>query len=151
MNREYSHDYATCGETYATLCVYHHDLDPEAVTALLGLQPSRAQRRGDLRKPNSTHPVPIGGWFLTTEDELDSRDVRYHIDALLDKLRDKGGELQRLAQDGCTIRINCYWESAHGHGGPMLWPETMRLLGELGIELGFDVYFHGGDERKPGC
>ncbi|MBN9121434.1 MAG: DUF4279 domain-containing protein [Planctomycetes bacterium] len=151
MAREYNHDYATCDETYATLCVYHHDLDPDAVSHLLELRPTRSQRRGDVRNPNAAAPVPLptGAWFLCTRDASRSRDVRFHIDLLLRVLAEKGDAIRQLAAQGCQLRIDCYWESAHGHGGPMIWPETMARLAELGIELGFDVYFYGEDGRPP--
>src|SRR5262245_36719228 len=135
MTRDYSHHYPTCGETYATLCIYHHDLDPDAVSQLLELPPTRSHRRGDVRKSKSPNPIaaPIGAWFLCTEDVSQSRDVRFHIDLLLGMLAEKGAAIRQLAAQGCQLRINCYWESAHGHGGPMIWPETMGRLAELGI------------------
>jgi hypothetical protein len=33
--------------------------------------------------------------------------------------------------------------SASGHGGPMLSPETMGRLSDLGVGIWFDIYFHG--------
>lgn len=151
MAREYNHDYATCGETYATLCIYHRDLDPDAVSQLLALQPTRSQRRGDIHNSSASSPIPrpIGAWFLSTRNVSQSRDARFHIDWLLEQLSDKGAAIEQLTQQGCEIRINCYWESAHGHGGPMIWPETMGRLAQLGIELGFDIYFYGEDGSPP--
>jgi hypothetical protein len=151
MTREYDREYATCRETYATLCIYHHDLDPDAVSQLLELQPTRSQRRGDVRNSKSPNPIsaPIGAWFLCTRDASQSRDVRFHIDLLLGMLTGKDAPIQQLAQHGCQIRINCYWVSAHGHGGPMIWPETMGRLAQFGIELGFDIYFHSEEVSPP--
>jgi hypothetical protein len=151
MGREYDHDYATCGETYATLCMYHRDLDPDAVSRLLALQPTDSQRRGDIHNPKSPNPVslPVGAWFLSTRNLSLSRDVRFHIDQLLEMLAEKDAAIHQFAAQGCELRINCYWVSAHGHGGPMIWPETMGRLAELGIELSFDVYFHGEDDQPP--
>ncbi len=36
--------------------------------------------------------------------------------------------------------IFCYWLSADGHGGPILSPAMMRRLGQLELEVGFDIY-----------
>lgn len=149
MTREYIHDYATCGKTYATLCIYHHDLDPDAVSRLLELRPTRSQRRGDVRNLKAPNPVPlpIGAWLLCTEDVSQSRDVRFHIDLLLGMLVEKDDAIRQLTAQGCQLRISCYWRSFSGHGGPMMWPETMGRLAELGIEVSFDVYFCGEDEQ----
>jgi hypothetical protein len=39
--------------------------------------------------------------------------------------------------------IACLWDSHAGHGGPTLSPDLLRRLADLGIELWFDIYFHG--------
>jgi hypothetical protein len=36
--------------------------------------------------------------------------------------------------------VFCFWLSAQGQGGPILSPEIMKRFGELGLEVGFDVY-----------
>jgi len=148
MGREYNHDYATCAETYATLCIYHHDLDPDTISRLLELRPTQSQRRGEPHNTQATRPVPlrVGAWFLSTRDVSQSRDVRFHIDLLLGMLSEKDDAIRQLAAQGCELRISCYWRSYSGHGGPMMWPETMGRLAELGIEVSFDVYFCGENE-----
>jgi hypothetical protein len=49
---------------------------------------------------------------------------------------------KELLAQGCQLVVNCYWVSATGQGGPMIWPETMQQLANLGMELWFDVYFN---------
>lgn len=149
MTREYLHDYATCAETYATLCIYHHDLNPDDVSRLLELRPTQSQRRGDPHSTKASRPVPlrVGAWFLSTRDMSQSRDVRFHIDLILGMFAGKDVAVHQLAREGCELRMSCYWRSFSGHGGPMMWPETMGRLAELGIEVSFDVYFSGEDEQ----
>jgi len=143
MSATYNHDYATCVDTYATLCIYHDDLNPDAITKALGLEPSSSHRRGDVRNPKRPIPHRTGAWLLSTEGAVTSRDVRFHIDWLLERLQSKQTALSRLKTDGYQLVISCYWLSARGHGGPMIDPEAMRSIGELGLQLSFDVYFHG--------
>ena len=143
----YDHDYATCAQTFATLCIYHDDLDPDAVTQSLGLPPSASHRRGDVRNPKRPIPYKGGAWFLTSEGAVQSRDVRYHIDWLLERVESKSSAFEQLRAKGCRLVMSCYWLSAHGHGGPMVEPEAMRRLAEFGLQLAFDVYFHGEDSR----
>jgi hypothetical protein len=98
---DYVDDYATCHRTYATLVIVHPDLEPDVVTEGLGIQPSRAHRRGDIRNPLAKRPFihPRGGWFLSSEGAVQSRDVRRHIDWLLDQVEPKGDVLKQLQYD----------------------------------------------------
>jgi hypothetical protein len=147
---DYVDDYATCHRTYATLVIVHPDLEPDVVTEGLGIQPSRAHRRGDIRNPLAKRPFihPRGGWFLSSEDMVQSRDVRRHIDWLLDQVEPKGDVLKQLQSQGYPTVINCFWCTESGHGGPMLWPRQMSRLGALGLELWFDIYDNYDSEHK---
>ena len=123
----YDDQYETCERTYATLCIYHNDLDPEYISSQLALDPSRTQRR------------PIGAWFLTTRLGLDSRDLRHHLDVLLDKLADKEKAIHELVEMGYEIRITCLWLSKNGQGGPIISAENMNKLARLNLDLDIDV------------
>jgi hypothetical protein len=84
------------------------------------------------------------GWFLSSENVVASRDLRRHLDWLLDKIEltaGKLGELQNKA--GLTMGINCVWWSATGSGGPTLWPEQMVRMANLELECSFEVCFFG--------
>jgi hypothetical protein len=137
-------DYPTCEETYVTLRVYHDAADPAAVTARLGLEPSDFQcAGGTYERRGVTRTYPISGWFLCSEGKVDSYDSEKHLRWLLDQLGTRGAALDTLRAQGWTMDIACMWDSHAGHGGPTLSPELLRRLAETGIELWFDVYFHG--------
>jgi hypothetical protein len=78
--------------------------------------------------------------LLSTEGITASRDVRRHVAWILDRLAGKDEILRSLQTEECRIDIFCYWLSADGHGGPILCPAIMRRLGELELEVGFDIY-----------
>ena len=144
----YNDEYPTCDETYATLCVL--EIEPAEVTATFGLEPSRAHRAGEPRPEKAAPPGatwPRHGWFLCTRDEVRSRDVRHHVDWLLDRLARHAASIRLLRDRGAKLSIPCYWRSAHGHGGPALAPAQMRALGALEIDVWFDVYFVGSAEK----
>lgn len=126
-----------------TLRVYHPDLDPDALSAKLGLSPTDAQKKGQAR-----HGVPakMGGWFLSSAAIVHSRDCRRHIDWLLEQLSGKERILKQLRSEGYRMDISCFWASAYGHGGPVLSPQSMQKLAQLELEIGFDVYFWGEDQ-----
>jgi hypothetical protein len=139
---DYDDDYATCARTYAGLDISHDDLDPDRITGLLGLQPTWTQVKGRtlIRPGGKKFTPPIGLWCLSTKGVVDSRDVRRHLDWILDRLVGKDDALDRLSAEGHRKVVNCYWASAQGHGGPMVPAVMMRRLGELELELWFDFY-----------
>ena len=127
-------DYPTCAATYVTFRIYSGDIPPQEVSAMLCLTPTRAQTE-------TRNGAPLNGWFLSTKDKVDSRDVRRHLDCLLEQIvpvRNQLSELQNIP--GVWMDIFCYWRSAHGHGGPTLDPKHMRSLADLDLEIGFDFY-----------
>ena len=144
-DRTYDDDYATCVKTFAWFRVLSEGLEPDAVTALLGIPPSRVQRRGELPRPKAKRPLENGGWFLESADHVESRDARRHLDWLLDRLRGKASSIAQLKDQGHRVDVCIRWDSV-GHGGPTLDPRQMKELGELDVELWFDVYFAGDDE-----
>lgn len=138
----YDDEYPTCARTYATLCVYPGDVDPDEVTARLGIEPSERQRRGEVspRPDRPPRAATLNGWFLGSRGRVDSRDSRRHIDWLLDRLEPKAEALRALQATGCRMSISCYWLSRSGHGGPTVPPAQMRRLAALDVALWFDVY-----------
>jgi Domain of unknown function (DUF4279) len=142
MPVDYDDDYPTCLKTYAGLRIYHDDLDPERISSLMGIAPCQTQVRGQVQTTSIGKEFipPIGGWFLSTEGITASRDVRRHVAWILDRLAGKDEILRSLQTEGCRIDMFCYWLSADGHGGPIVSPAIMRRLGELELEVGFDIY-----------
>lgn len=140
-------EYSTCEFTFAELRIYGHDLDPEEITATLGLQPTTSQKRGELKTGRfSTRTTPIGGWFLSSEGVIHSKDVRDHLAWLLRLIAPKSDQLRLLQdRDDTRMSVDCIWWSAHATGGPALWPEQMRVLSELNLECSFDISFYGND------
>jgi hypothetical protein len=136
--------YPTCKRTVAELRIYGGALDPHAIAAHLGVQPSGTQMKGEVRAGFRGREVTarIGGWFLSSEEWVSSKDLRRHLDWLLDRLMPAKPALLALQQEeGIAMGVNCIWWSAFGEGGPTLWPEQMRLLAELNLECSFDVSF----------
>jgi Domain of unknown function (DUF4279) len=148
----YDDDYSTCTRTYATLSIYPVRTDPETITELLGIEPSSWQRTGgpmaeSLRRPPGIAELDL--WCLTTKDRVKSRDSRRHIDWLLNRIEGKTAELRSTQLEGARMSVSCFWLSKFGEGGPTISPQQMTRLGELNIELWFDVYFDGEGEDPP--
>ena len=126
MKSSYNDNYPTCAETYATLRIYSTSSD---VSERLNLTPTKTSIKEDLN-----------GYFYSTENIVESKDVRRHIDYLIEKFNDKVEILNEIQSDGSQIDISCYWFSQDGHGGPTLSPKQLTELGKLNIEIWFDIY-----------
>jgi hypothetical protein len=131
----YNDEYPTCDRTYATLCLYSDDLEPEAISSLVGALPSTSAEKGGSL---GTSTARRNTWLLTSEGAVESRDARRHIDWVLDRV--DGPALSKLLMSTCEGWLSCFWASRSGHGGPMVSPQQMERLAALGLDLGFDCY-----------
>jgi hypothetical protein len=91
----YDDNYGTCKETSAVLRIAHPSLDPDIISAQLLLMPSWAWRMGELKEPRE-RPARTGMWALDTNGVVHSRDLRRHLDWLIDHLHNKGDILDQL-------------------------------------------------------
>jgi len=139
-----SKDYATCSECYAELLIYPGAIHPDEITRLLGVSATQiniagttvTNSRGKIRK------IKISGWFLSSKNIIDSKDLRDHIDWIMRQLsgsRDALYEIQNIQSVKMTLK--CTWRSKDGHSGPVLWPQQMTEISALGLECSFDIYF----------
>ncbi|WP_430795301.1 DUF4279 domain-containing protein [Achromobacter spanius] len=77
--------------------------------------------------------IKNSGWFLSTEGLGLSKDIRQHIDWLIKIIYPRRLALKEIQSMGeMEITLKCVWFSLLGHSGPVLWPEQMRALAELG-------------------
>lgn len=144
----YDDSYPTCERTCVELRIYPGSMNPDCITQRLKINPSLILRKGE-RKINSLgreRIVKLNGWFLSTEGRVFSLDLRRHLDWLLDKIEPRAAELRDLQHlANVQMSLDCIWWSAHGQGGPTLWPEHMRRIAALDLECGFDIAFFGDE------
>jgi hypothetical protein len=134
-------DYETCEKTYASLCIYPGDMDPKVVTKRLGIEPTSFHRSGEpLPCSKNNLLAKINGWFLCSENIIESKDSQRHVDWILDQLYAQRDAVLELQKAGCKMDVACFWASKHGHGGPTISPEQMRRLADLNLDLWFDFY-----------
>jgi len=116
------------------------DLDPDEVTSILGVPPSKSQLKGHAVPDRPDKRFSRSGWFLSSKGKLESKDSRDHLDWILDRVHAKRAEFMTLHERGYLIDLCVRWDSLRGDGGPTLSPKQMHELAELDIELWFDVY-----------
>jgi hypothetical protein len=102
----YDDAYPTCAETYATFRVFSDSVRPDAVSSVLGTQPTSSFQKGDVYG-NGLHRK-ANGWFYKTRHLTSSRDNGRHVDLLLNLLESKSEALESLREQGCEIDIVSY-------------------------------------------
>ena len=138
---EYNDNYDTCESTYSTLRVYPNDIHPDEITKSICITPSSFQVKGEHNKfGKATKEIKIHGWFLTTKNEMTSKDTRRHIDWIINKIKKQKTVIHELQSKGVKFELSCYWESKYGQGGPMLSPPQMAELAKLNISVFWDIY-----------
>ena len=144
---DYDDSYPTCSWTHATLCIYlPNNGNPNELTEKLGIQPYRTQVKGEVRN-DRVRNWPTA-WFLESKEKVASKEVRRHIDWLLEQLEGKSEVIRELQTDGSEIHLSCFWGSAVGHGGPMLDPEIIKKIASLNIGIAFDICFDDDNESS---
>ena len=142
-----SSEYETCAECYVRLMIYPGDRHPDEIYSLMKVRPTQINIAGDkvTNSRGATRTVKESSWFLSSEGNVQSKDLRDHIDWLTRTIYPHRDSLKLVQQiDGAKITLKCVWFSLLGHSGPVLWPEQMRILADLDLEVSFDIYFVDG-------
>src|SRR4051812_25838507 len=99
-------DNPNCEKTGATLRFVALELDPETVTAAVGIEPDLGHKRGDVRlvKNGREYNYPKGIWYLTTEGWL-SRNLEAHVVRLLDRVHGVSEQLTNYSKANPDVRF----------------------------------------------
>jgi hypothetical protein len=126
----------------ATLRLYGDDLDPDVVTALLGASSTTACRKGDVtRLKVTTRTERSGKWLLTIEHQAGVT-LEEVINALLDRVT---GDLAVWGDLTKQFKVDlfCGLQMKEWNRGLSISAETLKRVGERGLELGLDIYYIG--------
>jgi hypothetical protein len=146
---QYDDKYETCLETRAALMIYSKNINPNAITKKLGLEPTEKSVKGEsfVNKLGKTIIYNHNFWNLSSEGKVSSLDLRPHLDWLLEKLDNISQHIFDLQKsEGVEMTIRCFWLSRYAQGGPTLWPEQMKLMADLNLECSFEINFFGENE-----
>lgn len=124
-------------ETEAILVIYSGGLHPSKVTQLLGVDPTDTVAIGEpiIRTTGIGSIGRVNGWFLDSRKHVKSKDLRRHLDWLVDQLKGSVNEIRLLQQmEGVQMYVKCLWRTKSETGGPALWPEQMAGLAAMNLE-----------------
>ena len=140
-------NYPTCEETVVELVISTEGTFDE-ITEILKIRPSEAQNKGQVLTNSIGHPRVAKRtlWILSSDGEVQSKDVRHHLNWLLDKIEGAASGIKKLQETPDVIMyVKCVWFAA-GMGGPTLWPEQMEKLAKHNLECTFS--FYGPDDTS---
>jgi hypothetical protein len=130
--------------THVDFAIRSDALDPAALTAELGITPSRAwamneEYVGRAFDPDSRKTIsvvrkrPWGLWAISSDEALTSKLVEQHALHLLNLLEPRKGLLTHYLREdsGYTLRFFIWWEPLDGHGSYQISSKTLRRLSEV--------------------
>jgi len=99
-------------KTYVMLLVVEKDLDPDELTKLLKVKPTRSHRRGDPFRPGDRPATrAYGAWSFSTEGLLESSELPDHASKLLAAIEPaKSALLDYRQKSKASVSIILWWE-----------------------------------------
>jgi len=136
---------ATVARSVASLRIIG-DLNPEEVTRLLGASPSESQTKGEELRGKSGHVrvAKFGAWRIHAS-ETSPADLDVQVKEILSTLTSDLTVWKELSTR-FDIDLFCGWFMDKENEGIGVAADTLRSLGERGIELSLDIYAGDGDE-----
>lgn len=121
-----------------SLRVFGEELEPDEVSALLGHQPTRFHRKGDLSTQGGSSVEPTGAWILDSVLS-EKAEIEEHVEALLSLISNDSDEWANLTQRFsasilCSVFLDQYNE------GFELSPRLTQSMAERGLVIAFDIY-----------
>lgn len=126
-------------EVKVSIRIFGEALDPDEITRLLGCQPTRSRRKGDVIPDKRYHRVASkGSWLL--DGQLDrSIELEQQVKNLMEMVTDEISIWQDLA-NRYQLDISCGLFLDSMNRGFELSPELMKYLSDRKIKIGFDIY-----------
>ncbi|MGA8398492.1 MAG: DUF4279 domain-containing protein [Stellaceae bacterium] len=126
--------------TRASLRIFGDDLDPDAVSLLLGAAPSVGTRKGEtwINKRGIEQTARTGRWLLQAV-RLEPGDLDSQLVELLSRLT-SDTKVWRSLVTRFKADIFCGLFMKEVNEGFELRPETLEMIGLRGLPLGFDIY-----------
>ena len=119
-------------------------VEPDALTAQLGIAPSTVFRAGEPRRNAAGNAIGVhmhGFWALSSTGAIDSKDVNQHFAVVLQRLLPHAAILRELATGGESY-VDVWWESSYLYAGtgPLLTATSVQAAADLGAAMNFDIY-----------
>jgi hypothetical protein len=141
-------DVQTDRKAFVTLRFAGDDLDPQEISAILPVKPTRAHRKSEefFAGPNAgTLRGRTGIWFLATDKLVHSDDLRDHLEFVQKLIYPEPGDKQRIAKLHDILErarshahITCFWHGDPGDTAPQIPAEFKSALKPLAADIETD-------------
>jgi len=127
-------------DSMASLCVYNHYIDLDAITDALGVAPTSAHRRGHVQ--GKRQPAPVGLWSLEAPDSLCFEDkLKYLVESTTDDQSIWDGLIRdHHIAVRCAVFLSSWTESVE------LPAELVATIGQRHWPIILSMYSAGGEE-----
>lgn len=125
-----------------TLLIRGDDLEPAELTAILGRQPKIGVRAGEsFENGNGNIRTAQTGMWLVSDGYREPTNIDLQICDLLNSMPDSLSIWTDLsARFECLVALGIYFVDESWTAGINLESTTLRMLGERGLSLDFDMY-----------
>ena len=133
--------------TTATLRIAGDDLDPSAITELLGFPPTLARRKGDSwqgARTNRKYTASTGQWNL--ESPEGTGDINSHLSWILETINSEKS-VWIFLQQHFQIDIFCGLFLEADNRTADISANLLKEIGQRGIDLAFDIYSRSTDQN----
>jgi hypothetical protein len=133
--------------TRAHLTILSDGLAAAELEALIGLKPDGAWTKGD-QMPGGTRGRSFNGVVYESRVDEVPGEPEAHVESLVRRLDPYAERIAALAGE-LRVESARLWVVIHttGHNPAYAFsPETLGILGRMGVELDVDVYVHHDDE-----
>jgi hypothetical protein len=134
--------------TFATLRFSGDRLDPDRITAILGVQPTTAYRKGEryLAGPRAGYVTGrTGVWVLASDGAIDSVALDRHLEYLVAAIfagHDREERLKQLhelmSREEVEADVSCFWRGPPGARPPSVPAKVISRLNRLPAEIETD-------------
>lgn len=131
-------------EVWAAFVLTGFDLDPDQVTALTGITPSKTWRLGEIINPRAIMRYQHYGWRVKSDLSL-SADLEEHVRTVLEQLKPAWPVLVELGRR-YDVEIACVVRSFGGDRPSMHFDkDSVKRIAELNAALDIDLYVFDDD------
>lgn len=119
-------------------------LEPDVITALIGIKPTRTHKKGEPRTSKSTLLYQTNLWIFEPQQDVPD-ELERKLSFLLAQLKNVATNISSLSEQ-CDIYINVIYTGYQEQmGGWQLDRKTMSQILSLGADVDLTIYARGSD------
>ncbi|MBD2090253.1 DUF4279 domain-containing protein [Microcoleus sp. FACHB-1515] len=130
-----------------TLRFFGDRLDPNSITEVLGVQPTKSCRKGDIFHGKVRDRIEKTGKWIYRSDEWKAIHLEDQINQLLDRLPENLDVWHELTAN-FQADLFCGWSVKRSNPGIFFLPETLKRIVDRGLGFGLDIYFSPEEDEQ---